>query len=82
MLRRSLLALVIAVVTMTAVRLRGSGSTPLRRGGWRELTRSELEDGGRCHPVSRSKVEPVTDELLAAPADNRVVGVPTQALVE
>ncbi|MDQ6839068.1 MAG: hypothetical protein M3137_12250 [Actinomycetota bacterium] len=41
-LRRSLLALFVAVGAMTVVRLRGSGGTPPRRGGWRELSGSDL----------------------------------------
>ncbi|MGI8751071.1 MAG: hypothetical protein ACR2MN_01910 [Acidimicrobiales bacterium] len=41
-LRRSLLALLVALGTMAVVRLRGSGGTPPRRGGWRELPSSEL----------------------------------------
>jgi hypothetical protein len=42
-LRRALVALGLAVVSMTIVRLRGSGGTPPRRGGWRELPTSEIE---------------------------------------
>ncbi|MDQ6784030.1 MAG: hypothetical protein M3063_11420 [Actinomycetota bacterium] len=42
-LRRSLLALFLAAGAMAVVRLRGSGGTPPRRGGWRELPASELD---------------------------------------
>jgi hypothetical protein len=42
-LRRALVALGLAIVSMTIVRLRGSGGTPPRRGGWRELPASEIE---------------------------------------
>jgi hypothetical protein len=41
-LRRALVSLGVAVVAMVVVRLRGSGGTPPRRGGWRELTPEEL----------------------------------------
>lgn len=41
-LRRAVAALVVAVGAMVVVRLRGSGGTPPRRGGWRELDPDEL----------------------------------------
>jgi hypothetical protein len=41
-LRRALLALFAAVLIAGIVRLRGTGGTPPRRGGWRELTPDEL----------------------------------------
>lgn len=42
-LRRTLVALAASLVGLAAVRLRGSGGTPPRRGGWRELPASEIE---------------------------------------
>ncbi|HLH99385.1 MAG TPA: hypothetical protein VKV06_01270 [Acidimicrobiales bacterium] len=42
-LRRALAALGAALVIAAFLRLRGSGGTPPRRGGWRELPSSELD---------------------------------------
>lgn len=42
-LRRVLVALGAAGVAALFVRLRGTGGTPPRHGGWRELPVSELE---------------------------------------
>ncbi|MST33388.1 hypothetical protein GHK86_11750 [Acidimicrobiaceae bacterium USS-CC1] len=42
-LRRALVAMGAAGVVALVVRLRGSGGTPPRHGGWRELPASELE---------------------------------------
>jgi hypothetical protein len=42
-LRRGLVALGLAVISMSIVRLRGSGGTPPRHGGWRELPVTEIE---------------------------------------
>lgn len=41
-LRRAAVSLFVAVVAMAIVRLRGSGGTPPRRGGWRELPVEDL----------------------------------------
>jgi hypothetical protein len=41
-LRRMLLAMGVAVIAAGIVRLRGSGGTPPRGGGWRELPPEEL----------------------------------------
>lgn len=41
-LRRALVSLGITAVALAVVRLRGSGGTPPRRGGWRELPPDEL----------------------------------------
>ncbi|HLI24434.1 MAG TPA: hypothetical protein VKU91_05735 [Acidimicrobiales bacterium] len=41
-IRRALLALGAAVLAAAIVRLRGSGGTPPKRGGWRELSDAEL----------------------------------------
>jgi hypothetical protein len=43
-LRRALLALGLAVTTALIVRMRGSGGTPPRRGGWRELSVTDLDE--------------------------------------
>jgi hypothetical protein len=40
--RRALVSLFVAATAMVIVRLRGSGGTPPRRGGWRELPTDEL----------------------------------------
>jgi hypothetical protein len=56
-LRRALISLVVAVGAMVVVRLRGTGGTPPRRGGWRQLTPEEL--AGTAGP-SRT-VQAVTD---------------------
>jgi hypothetical protein len=42
-IRRTLIALSVAVVIAGVVRLRGSGGTPPQRGGWRELPADELD---------------------------------------
>jgi hypothetical protein len=42
-LRRALVAVGATVLVTLFVRLRGSGGTPPRRGGWRELPASELD---------------------------------------
>jgi hypothetical protein len=41
-LRRALLALGVTALAAAVVRLRGAGGTPPQRGGWRELSDSEL----------------------------------------
>jgi hypothetical protein len=41
-LRRAFIALGVTAVAATIVRLRGTGGTPPRRGGWREIPASEL----------------------------------------
>lgn len=41
-LRRALLAVTATVVAAGIIRLRGTGGTPPRRGGWRELSEAEL----------------------------------------
>ncbi|MGH9077097.1 MAG: hypothetical protein ACRDY0_06550 [Acidimicrobiales bacterium] len=41
-LRRALLALAAAALAAAIVRLRGSGGTPPRGGGWRQLSDAEL----------------------------------------
>ena len=41
-LRRSLLAVATTAVFAAAVRLRASGPTPAMRGGWRELSDTDL----------------------------------------
>jgi hypothetical protein len=41
-LRRMLLALGTAAIVAGIVRLRGTGGTPPKRGGWRELPPDEL----------------------------------------
>ena len=41
-LRRTLLALGTTVIVAGIVRLRGTGGTPPKRGGWRELPPEEL----------------------------------------
>ncbi len=41
-LRRALLALGAAALAAAVVRFRGTGGTPPKRGGWRELTDTEL----------------------------------------
>lgn len=43
MLSRALLALGLTALAAIIVRLRGSGGTPPQRGGWRELSVTELE---------------------------------------
>ncbi|MCU4186839.1 hypothetical protein K6U06_20910 [Acidiferrimicrobium sp. IK] len=40
--RRAVVSLIVAAGAMVVVRLRGSGGTPPRRGGWRELPPDEL----------------------------------------
>ncbi|MHB8466826.1 MAG: hypothetical protein ACYDH6_01040 [Acidimicrobiales bacterium] len=40
--RRGLLAVLAAAVIAAAIRLRGRGGVPPQRGGWRELSQSEL----------------------------------------
>ncbi|MBS1848163.1 MAG: hypothetical protein JST73_07775 [Actinobacteria bacterium] len=42
LLRRALVALGMAAVVAAAVRLRGTGGTPPRDGGWRELSGPDL----------------------------------------
>jgi len=42
-LRRTVMALGVTVIVAVIVRLRGSGGTPPRRGGWRELPVDELD---------------------------------------
>ncbi|MGC8627957.1 MAG: hypothetical protein ACP5VR_10505 [Acidimicrobiales bacterium] len=41
-LSRGLLALSLAALAALVVRLRGSGGTPPHRGGWRELSATDL----------------------------------------
>jgi hypothetical protein len=41
-LRRAILAVGSTMIIAAIVRLRGSGGTPPRRGGWRELSPDEL----------------------------------------
>jgi alpha-beta hydrolase superfamily lysophospholipase len=41
--RRAALALAMAGVVAGAVRLRGSGEVPAQRGGWRELSSTDLK---------------------------------------
>ena len=41
-LRRALLAIAFTALAAIVVRLRGSGGTPPRSGGWRELSDTEL----------------------------------------
>jgi hypothetical protein len=41
-LRRTLLAVGATVIIAGVVRLRGTGGTPPKRGGWRELPADEL----------------------------------------
>jgi hypothetical protein len=41
-IRRAVVALVTAGVIAGVLRLRGTGGVPPQRGGWRELTGSEL----------------------------------------
>jgi hypothetical protein len=41
-IRRGAVALFVAGVAMAVVRLRGTGGTPPRRGGWREVPPAEL----------------------------------------
>ena len=43
LIRRAAVALGIAAGVAGALRLRGSGGVPLRSGGWRELTGSDLK---------------------------------------
>lgn len=42
LLRRALAALTIAAAVAAALRLRGTGGTPPKHGGWRELTGPDL----------------------------------------
>jgi hypothetical protein len=42
LLRRALAALAVAGVVATALRIRGTGGTPPRHGGWRELSGPDL----------------------------------------
>ncbi|MHB1536098.1 MAG: hypothetical protein ACYC1D_16105 [Acidimicrobiales bacterium] len=41
--RRAVVALAATLIVAGFVRLKGTGGTPPRRGGWRELTSSELD---------------------------------------
>ena len=43
LLSRALLAVGMAALAAVIVRLRGSGGTPPHRGGWRELSVTDLE---------------------------------------
>lgn len=43
LLSRALLALGLTALAAVIVRLRGSGGTPPHRGGWRELSSTDLE---------------------------------------
>ena len=43
LLSRALLAVVMAGLVDVIVRLRGSGGTPPHRGGWRQLSETDLE---------------------------------------
>ncbi len=43
LLRRALVALGIAGLIAAALRVRGTGGTPPRHGGWRELSGPELK---------------------------------------
>jgi hypothetical protein len=43
LLSRALLAVVMAGLVAVIVRLRGSGGTPPHRGGWRQLSETDLE---------------------------------------
>lgn len=42
MIRRALVALGVAGLIAAVLRLRGTGGTPVRDGGWRELTGPDL----------------------------------------
>ncbi|HLH46339.1 MAG TPA: hypothetical protein VKV25_04205 [Acidimicrobiales bacterium] len=42
-LRRALLAVAVTAGCALVVRLRGSGGTPPRRGGWRQLSVTDLD---------------------------------------
>jgi len=57
-LRRAALALGIGALLAAAVRVRGSGGTPPRGGGWRELSDEELRClvplGGEAPPDGRN----------------------------
>jgi hypothetical protein len=44
--RRGLFAFLAAGVIAAAIRLRGRGGVPPQRGGWRELSGSDLAAGG------------------------------------
>jgi hypothetical protein len=44
---RALLAVSLAALVALVVRLRGSGGTPPHRGGWRELSVTDLEPSGK-----------------------------------
>jgi len=43
LLSRALLAVSLTALAALIVRLRGTGGTPPKRGGWRELSASDLE---------------------------------------
>ena len=42
-LRRALTAIGLAGVVAAALRIRGSGGVPPQSGGWRELTKTDIE---------------------------------------
>ena len=46
-LSRALFAVSLTALAAVIVRLRGSGGTPPHRGGWRELTDADLEQGDK-----------------------------------
>ncbi|HET9689652.1 MAG TPA: hypothetical protein VFP61_00760 [Acidimicrobiales bacterium] len=50
-LRRAVVALIVAVGAMVVVRLRGTGGTPPRRGGWRQLDPDELAPTSGAGPT-------------------------------
>jgi hypothetical protein len=54
LIRRALVALGVAGLIASVLRLRGSGGTPPQRGGWRELTSDDLASPG-ADPASSDR---------------------------
>ncbi len=77
--RRALITLVVAALIAGFVRLRGTGGTPPRRGGWRELTPAELDvnNGSLEQSISdgtAGRDQGATGETAVGTGDSVVLG--------